>query len=319
MSINSLFPSQINNYCGEFKQHVDRLLSSTKGDPALYFIDPFGYKGVHMIDIVKILSEPRHEVLINVMSYSLVRNYLIQKNQNELCKFFGIDKLPQDIAEYINMASKENVLENQVNLSLFEKLEDKILDLYIFNLKDKFKGPVYTLKKRIHSPLNPNVYFHLVFATRSRAGLVEMKDTMIAFEPLRIKAEDDYHVSTGSTRVLYADDLFSDSVYEKSYDYSAFVEEIMMKFNNSGISYGQILDHFLQFSPLPFRDDITQKSIYDFSVRLFKKNNFIRTTSQAFASLRDADKLFIHINLPKNYLDFMQMETELQQIELDLF
>lgn len=182
MARQSSYPSQIHNYCGEFKNHVDQLIGSTAGSPALYFIDPFGYKGVHMTDIKKILSERSHEVLINVMSYSLVRNYRIQNNQDELCKFFGIDELPQNIKEYMRMASNDDVLVNQSSRSLFGKLEDSIIDLYIHNLKSSFNGPVYTLKKRIYSPLNPNVYFHLVFATRSRAGLVEMKNSMIAFE-----------------------------------------------------------------------------------------------------------------------------------------
>ena len=188
MARRSPYPSQIHNYCGEFKNYVDKLISSTSGSPALYFIDPFGYKGVHMDDIRKILSERSHEVLINVMSYSLVRNYKIENNHEELCKFFGIDELPQNIKDYIIMASNDDVLVNKSSRNLFGKLEDDIIDLYIYNLKKNFDGQVYTLKKRIYSPLNPNVYFHLVFATRNRAGLVEMKNSMIAFESLRVQA-----------------------------------------------------------------------------------------------------------------------------------
>ncbi|MEB3103541.1 three-Cys-motif partner protein TcmP, partial [Ferviditalea candida] len=317
MALTSPFPSQINNYCGEFKYHVDRLLASTTGSPALYFVDPFGYKGVHMADITKILSERAHEVLINVMSYSLVRNYRIQNNQVELCNFFGIDKLPPNIVDYIKMATSDDVLKNQTSRSVFEKLEDQIIDLYVHKLKSQFNEPVYALKKRIYSPLNPNVYFHLVFATRSRAGLIEMKDSMIAFEPLRIQAEDAYHASTKSIKALYADDLFSESTNAKSYDYMAFIEEVIVHFNNRVITYGQVIDHFLQFSPLPFRDGANQKSVYDFSVRLFKKNSFITVSSQSFANHKDADKLSIQINLPRDYLSRVsQKESTVQQIDM---
>lgn len=149
----------INNYCGEFKEHITPLLDATSGAPALYFIDPFGYKGIHMDDIHKISSGRSHEVLINVVSYSLVKNYRIENNHEELCRFFGSPKLPQNIIEYIRMASKDDVLSNQITRGIFEKLEDQIIDLYIFNLKQVFTETVYTLKKRIYSPLNPNVYF----------------------------------------------------------------------------------------------------------------------------------------------------------------
>jgi len=294
-----------------------RLLASTTGSPALYFVDPFGYKGVHMADITKILSERSHEVLINVMSYSLVRNYRIQNNQIELCNFFGVDKLPQNIADYIKMASNNDVLINQTSRNMFEKLEDQIIDLYIHKLKGQFNEPVYALSKRIYSPLNPNVYFHLVFATRSRAGLVEMKDSMITFEPLRIKAEDAYHVSAKSVKALYAEDLFSESFNAKSYDYLAFVKEVLARFNNRETTYGQIIDHFLQFSPLPFRDTDNQKSIYDFSVKLFKKNSFVTASSNSFANYRDADDLSIQIRLPIDYINRIpQMEPNVQQMDL---
>lgn len=63
MAQKSSYPSQIKNYCGEFIHHVEHLIASTSGSPALYFVDPFGYKGVRMRDIRKILSERSHEVL----------------------------------------------------------------------------------------------------------------------------------------------------------------------------------------------------------------------------------------------------------------
>ena len=318
MAQTSPFPSQIINYCGEFKSHVKSLLSSTAGSPALYFVDPFGYKGVHMADITRILSERAHEVLINVMSYSLVRNYRIQNNHIELCNFFGIDRLPPNISEYIKMASSKDIMENQHRRKLFEKLEDQIIDLYIHRLKINFNGPVYALKKRIYSPLNPNVYFHLVFATRSRAGLIEMMSSMVAFEHLRVKAEDAYHTTTKSVKVLYADDLFSESTYARMYDYSDFVKEIMQYFNNSETTYGQIIDYFLQHSPLPFRDESNQKSIYDFSAKLFKKNSYVVASSQSFANYKDADSISLIIKLPLNYLNRIS-QTGPTMEQMDLF
>lgn len=318
MSKSSSCPSQIFNYCGEFKNHVDQLIKSTTGSPALYFIDPFGYKGVHMRDIKKILAEKAHEVLINVMSYSLVRNYKIQNNHAELCKFFGVEEIPENIKEYIALASKDNLLETSSSRTLFEKLENDIIELFSYKLKENFDPPVYILSKRIYSPINPNVYFHLVFATRNRAGLVEMKNTMVAFESLRIQAEDQYLQTNGIKKSLPVDDLFSEAFSIKNYDYVDFVRDFMRKFNNQTVTYGQVIDYFLQNSPIPFRDNENHRGIYDFSVRLFKKNNFITTSAQAFAKYQDADSLIIDSRLPNDYLN--QIRTNKPQfVQLSLF
>lgn len=60
----SPFPNQIHNFCGEFEKYVDKLIPSTKGTPSLYFIDPFGYKGVPMGKIKQILDQQSNEVLM---------------------------------------------------------------------------------------------------------------------------------------------------------------------------------------------------------------------------------------------------------------
>lgn len=313
MGKNSSFPTQINNYCGEFKNHVQKLVKSTFGSPALYFIDPFGYKGVHLQDIQKILAVKSHEVLINVMSYSLVRNYRIQNNHSELCKFFGVHEIPENIKEYIKLASNDKVLDTSNSRSLFKKLENDIIELYSQKLRQSFDHPVYILSKRIYSPINPNVYFHLVFTTKNRAGLIEMKNTMVTFESLRIKAEEDYIRTNSIQKNLPVDDLFSEAYSIATYDYIDFVREFMKIFNNEKCTYGQVIDHFLQYTPLPFSDNENQKSIADFCARLFEKNKYIERSSRAFKNYKVADDFEIYSRLPDNYLksiSIVQPESE---------
>lgn len=114
---------------------------------------------------------------------------------------------------------------------------------------------------------------------------------------------------------MYSDDLFSESNSLVSYDYSTFVSEIMNHFNNRTTTYGQIIDHFLQFSPLPFRDKEKQRSIYDFWIRLYRKNTFVTASSQSFAKYRDADNVSIQIMLPDDYLSRIS-ESAVEQLDL---
>lgn len=159
--------------------------------------------------------------------------------------------------------------------------------------------------------------FHLVFATKSRAGIIEIKNKMVAFKELRNNAEDEYHTATNSKKTLYVDDLFSEAIWLTQYDYSQFIAEIIRQFNHKVTTYGAIIDYFLQQSPLPFRDSENQKSIYDSSILLFKKNRYINCSAQSFANYKDADQMIIQLRLPKNYLKRISMiEQKLEQFDL---
>ena len=131
-----------------------------------------------------------------------------------------------------------------------------------------------------------------------------------------VQAENDYLATTNSKKALYSDDLFSEAYSLKTYDFSNFVSEIIKVFNHKAITYGRIIDHFLEHSPLPFRDMDKKRSIYDYWIQLYKKNSFITASSQSFAQYRDADNVFIQLRLPNDYLNRI---SELEVEQLDLF
>ncbi|MCD1257641.1 three-Cys-motif partner protein TcmP [Paenibacillus athensensis] len=293
---------QIKNYLGKFEDHLDTLITSTKGSPSLYFIDPFGYKGVLMENMQKIIEQPSHEILINVMSYSIVRNVTIQSNEKELCKFFGVDTLPPDIPEYLKLASKDPSSSKQHFGNLL-KLEDNIIEFYKKQIKKGQPG-TYTLSKRIHSQINNNIYFHLVFVTRNRKGLIEMKKSMVEFEKKRKQAEDHYIIQNKLGGYIFNNDLFSDDIQQFSYEYRDFVGDFIDNFNKIPTTYATIIDFYLQNTPLPFKSEEDNKSIYDFSKKLFSNNIYIRSTNKAFMNTKhDAENNIIHSNLPLAYLD----------------
>ncbi|KHL96797.1 hypothetical protein QW71_05225 [Paenibacillus sp. IHB B 3415] len=319
--LRSPYPHQIQNFSGKFEDHLDTLIHYTQGKPTFYFIDPFGYKGVNMNDMHRIIQQPSNELLINVMSYSLVRNITIKSSENELCKFFGVNTLPTDISKYLNLRRNSS---DSLSLPLMQdllKLEDNIIELYKTQIKSGTSN-VYTLSKRIHSQINNNIYFHLVFVTRDRKGLIEMKKSMVQFEDLRTKAENHYIIQNQLNASTFQDDLFSDTNRHNSYGYKEFVQDFMLHFNKKEhVTYAKIIDFYLQYSPLPFESN-DKKSISDYAKTLFSTNkNLIKTDNYAFKDYRErAECNTINSGLPPSTLSRLENRPkEVQQVEFELF
>lgn len=312
---DSLYPNQIKNFYGEFDKNVNQLLNLTNKSPSLYFIDPFGYKGVNMKDVRKILSHQSHEVLINAMTYSIVRNSNIDSSQEDLYRFFDIEKIDKNISEYLKLTqsqSFESISDN--NLNNFKKLEEEIIEFYKKQLKKDTQNQIYTLSRRIFSKINYKVYFHLVFATSNRAGLVEMKKAMVDFEKSKYSIEEKYLKNNNMENFSYIEDIFSEQTEYQTYDYSHFFEDFINNFNNKQTTYGQIIDYFLENSPLPFRDNLTKKSIYDYCIELFN-SKYIYTSNRAFAAYNNANDLIIKSKVPKNF----KLKNNEQSEQISLF
>lgn len=291
----SKYPELIYLYHGKFEDKLSLLLNQTVGHPALYFIDPFGYKGVRMNDVVKIISHQSHEVLINVMTISLVRNITIEENSKELCNFFGLDDIDQNIVDYMNMVIEAKMNESKPLHTKLLKLEDKILELYIEQVKKRIPDKkLYFLKKRIYSGLNPKVYFHLLFITGHRRGLVEMKKAMVNFDLIRDKIENQYIHENKVQEHSILGDIFSEQNEYEMYNYETFVNDFKKQFNFKKTTYAEIVEYFLEYSPLPFKAVEGNKSIYDYFKRLFKEVRYIDCSNKSFSSLKEAETNIIY-------------------------
>ncbi|TLS48306.1 three-Cys-motif partner protein TcmP [Paenibacillus antri] len=298
-------PEQIKNYKGKFEEHLPKILNRTSGSPALYFIDPFGYKGVQMDDIQSILSQQSHEVLVNVMSRSIGRNLSIEKNRAEIKKFFGVKEIPDDIAKYLKISSASDKKLFMGDM-VFENLESSIIGLFKEQLRIRFEADsIFTLSKRIYSKINPMQYFHLVFATRNRKGLVEMKTSMVKYEEQKTIIEDTF-LRNNNPELVFMDDLFSTSGQLSNYNYKSFVIDFEKHFNNTGVTgikFSKIVDYYLQATPLPFRDN-SGKSIYDYFLRLRGRGYFVRTEGgRAFADLDEHENIIVRASLPKSFVN----------------
>lgn len=308
----SPYPNQINNYHGEFEAIIDNITERTNGVPSFYFIDPFGFKGIPMEKIKNILELQSHEVLINVMSYSLVRNIKNEKTAKSLSTFFGIDSLTNDLYSFIQ---KTKIVDHFYMDAEIMKLEEKIVNFYIKQLKNKLNNKIYVLKKRISSQLNPNVYFHLLFATSKVHGLSEMKYVLNDFDANKSEIEKEYSKKFGLKISSKNYSIFDDEFIEKTYDYNDFLRDLMLNFNNTSTSFEDIVIFFLENTPLRFKSN-DENSIYGFIKKLEKEKNYFSRSKGALSSLGKAKDITINVKLTDKVIERLVYYNNIQQLSL---
>ena len=149
--------------CGEFARTIESLLNerSAKGEsapPTLVFIDPFGYSGMPMELVARLLSNSKTEVLINFMSGFMVR-FTDEQRAEVLNAVFGTEewRKVKDIKD-------------------FYKREQFLVELYTRQLKAA-AGAVYVRTFEMRNDKDMPEY-HLIFGTKNVKGMEVMKDAM---------------------------------------------------------------------------------------------------------------------------------------------
>lgn len=93
-AVRDRFPSVgVRNFFGPFEEHSDEILDLIpSGEPTFVFIDPFGYLGVELQEVLRFLQRPRSEVFVTFMS-DLIGRYMTDPNRDEgMKKVFDTDE-----------------------------------------------------------------------------------------------------------------------------------------------------------------------------------------------------------------------------------
>lgn len=105
---------------GTFAQHVGEIASRLGSDPALIFVDPTGWKGAEMRNLVPLLEQPRRDVIVNVM-YDFIHRF--QDDPREYLRqglkaLFGLgtDDIPPGLDEQGLMALYRSQLKEKAEL-----------------------------------------------------------------------------------------------------------------------------------------------------------------------------------------------------------
>jgi three-Cys-motif partner protein len=155
------------DYLDIFNGAIDGEIEELKNlikKPALFFLDPIGFKGLPLTAIREMMSRSSCEILITLMVESIKRHRNTPSVVQHFKKMFGVDEI-----ERLNDICSDS------------KPEAKIAEYYEERLKSPDGANIrYTLS----FPFTPNrrdvVLYYLVFGSNHRAGLDAMHRTMRA-------------------------------------------------------------------------------------------------------------------------------------------
>lgn len=163
------------NYYGTFGEHVDRVLERIGDHPAIFFLDPFGLKGIEWRHIYPILKRSdKTEVLLRINPKDLGR----------LAGFACSDSAGAD--------KKCQILTDLYGFEVATEWQDTwyssetrgLVDLYIRRLVDamgQVGGRAYVCSYAIRS-IDGQLKYNLLFATRHPKGAILMSNIVYGIE-----------------------------------------------------------------------------------------------------------------------------------------
>ena len=159
------------NLCGSFADHIDDVIKRIGDRPTIFFIDPFGIKGIEWRHISKALTRPH------------ITELLVRVNQNDIERLAGFfDSGGQGAASKLDLLRE---LYGLPNLNLLEQVwkaekGDGLAKLYMKRIDQEMtlsNKLVYVHKYPIRA-IEGSTKYYLVFATRHPKGAILMNDTI---------------------------------------------------------------------------------------------------------------------------------------------
>lgn len=222
LSIPKNFSIEIVN--DEFVNIVDERLKKMNSEalrlaPSFVFIDPFGFKGIPIEIVRRIMEHKKCEVLINFM-YEDINRFLANKRLwNHFEKIFGTEKWKRVIA-------LKNPQERNISLH----------DLYKGQLKNECNiNHVYSF--RMKNKRNKTDYY-LFFGTNHSLGLAKMKEAMWQVDPTGNFEFSDVTYNPNQPT------LFSEEV-----DLKPLMSDLLNRFKNKKICIKNLIEYVITQTP----------------------------------------------------------------------
>ncbi|KKM13375.1 hypothetical protein LCGC14_1716840, partial [marine sediment metagenome] len=155
---------EIKTYCDEFSNILDDIIRDN-GDSistGFFFIDPFGFSGISLELIKKILTYERTEVFITFMTRDVNRFLKSPPHQSSIQELFGCENV-------------QEMLTQEPYFGL--KREQAILSLYRNQLHEK-TGVKYTFPFQVKADKNLQTVYYLIHCTNNPMGCELMKAIM---------------------------------------------------------------------------------------------------------------------------------------------
>lgn len=154
-------PNNLKTMCvkGKFSEVAEKILTDFKSVPTFFFIDPFGWKGIPMSIIKKIMANPKYEVLITFM-YEEINRFLDASGvSSSLNEVFGS-------GDWVYTTKEKDPGKRLLSLhNLYKNQLGKVAEIK------------YVESFKMINKANRTDYF-LFFGTNSIDGLKKMKSAM---------------------------------------------------------------------------------------------------------------------------------------------
>lgn len=208
---------------GAFVDHMSEILdlldaSGQRLAPSFVFIDPFGFKGLPLTLIARILQNPKCECLISFM-YESINRFLSHPDpgiQSLMDELFGTDRW-REIADIVDPAVRK----------------DRLLQLYTSQLKAAASLSHARIFEMINEG-NRTEYF-LIFGTKSDLGLSKMKEAMWRVDP--------------SAGTMFSDrsDCSQLVLFEATPDLGILRDQLLAQFQGKGaVGIDEVADYVLR-------------------------------------------------------------------------
>ena len=164
---------------GNFEDRVGQITALLSPSTFVFaFLDPCGWKGIALERIAPLVSHRPGEVLVNVMTNSLVRHATFDGVSASAGEFFGGGEWQHELGEAeARLGSREMA----------------IVEVYLRRLRAT-AGFKYVATTRIRDPDAARTYFHLAYGTRHPAGMeVFRRSEKRCVEVQEVAAAHAYH------------------------------------------------------------------------------------------------------------------------------
>lgn len=153
--LRSRYPSVgVANFCGLFQTHSDEILGRIPANQNTFvFIDPFGYKGVELAQILKFLERRRSEVFITFMS-NYIGRFMTDPNRAEaMDAIFGTGEWRKLVG--LPTMSQQTAAVELYGKQLQSKAADKGKELYVLPINVQFEDSEADIYHLVHVSQHP--------------------------------------------------------------------------------------------------------------------------------------------------------------------
>lgn len=154
-AVRDKFPSVgVRNFFGPFEEHSDEILDLIPlGEPTFVFIDPFGYLGVELQEVLRFLQRPRSEVFVTFMS-DYIGRYMTDPNRaNAMKKVFDTD-------EWRNLIGLQGTTQQKAAVKLYarqliKRAQERGKRVYVFPINVAYEGRSGDIYHLVHVSQHP--------------------------------------------------------------------------------------------------------------------------------------------------------------------